>query len=363
VGLACHFCSLISAYLPGADLEAADLTHSDLRDAYLGKANLRDARLMSAQLSGANFENADLRNARLAGAILESQDKTEEELELEIEASDSEDFEPEPRFAEVDLTGADLRGADFSDAKLSDVVGLLSSSLAGTNLSNARLPPDIARFDLLDHVAEISKSSRNTFLAMIGACVYSWLTIASTTQQALQSNTPTTALPFVGTTVPIAGFHLVAPIVLLAVYIYLHMYLQRLWSSLGSLPAYFPDGRPLDEKAYPWLLSSLVRVYVPWLMSHRPPLWWLQVGVSFFMAWGLVPLTIGLFIGSFARTGQWQGLLLLSLIELAVIVLGVVNLRMAGRSLRGEFRREAIRQEFEGYVAKHQEMMKQSNRD
>jgi hypothetical protein len=48
-----------------------------------------------------------------------------------------------------------------------------------------------------------------------------------------------------------------APLILLGVYFYLHLYLQRLWRDLSTLPAVFPDGEALDEKAYPWLLNGL----------------------------------------------------------------------------------------------------------
>jgi len=44
----------------------------------------------------------------------------------------------------TDLTGANLRNADLSDARLETVTGLLAGNLAGSNLSNAKVPPDIA---------------------------------------------------------------------------------------------------------------------------------------------------------------------------------------------------------------------------
>ena len=44
----------------------------------------------------------------------------------------------------------------------------------------------------------------------------------------------------------------------LGFYAYLHLYLQRLWEALASLPSVFPDHRTLDQAAYPWLLNGMI---------------------------------------------------------------------------------------------------------
>ena len=87
-------------------------------------------------------------------------------------------------------------------------------------------------------------------------------------------------------------FYLSAPFVLMGMFFYLHIYLQRMWEGLASLPAIFPDGRRLDERAYPWMLSGLVQGHVERLRKNRPPLSRLQGFVSVFFAWMFVPLTI-----------------------------------------------------------------------
>jgi hypothetical protein len=163
-------------------------------------------------------------------------------------------------------------------------------SLAGTNLTQTQLPEKIGEFEMLDHIAEISKTARGTFLAMIGGCFYCWLAIATTALENVKVDA-TLRLPIINTDIPVMGFFVIAPLILLAIYVYLHMYLIRLWSGLGTLPAFFQDGRSLDEKVYPWLLSSMVRLFVPLLTTNRPSLWWLQVGMSMILAWLLVPIT------------------------------------------------------------------------
>jgi uncharacterized protein YjbI with pentapeptide repeats len=234
---------------------------------------------VAPDFSGANLSAADLSAANLAGATFESV------------PPDPEDSESESISA-ASLSGAKLHNADLSDARLSDVIGLQAGQLAGANLSNAKLPSDIAEFNALKHVEENSKHARSIFLAMVGACVYVWLTIATTTDAALLTNSRGTPLPIINAAVPIAWFYWAVPAILLVLYFYLHLYLQSMWDGLGKLPAIFPDGRRLDETAYPWLLTSMVTVYVFQLKRGRPPLSRLKIALSVIAAWLLVPITL-----------------------------------------------------------------------
>ena len=223
------------------ELEAILAAHERWLESH-GKEGQK-ANLRRANLQGAELAGANLQGAELAGANLQR----------------------------ADLRLADLRDADLSNAKLSTVTGLQSNQLGGAALSTAT----------------------------------SWLTIATTTDAALLANTATSPLPIIGAEIPIAGFYWAAPIILLSLYLYLHLYLQSLWEGLASLPAIFPDGHALDHKAYPWLLTSLVRAHVPLLRKNRPFLWWLKVGVSILTAWVQVPFTIFLFWALYLPRYDW----------------------------------------------------------
>ena len=87
--------------------------------------------------------------------------------------------------------------------------------------------------------------------------------IGTTADVDLILNTATSPLPIINTPIPIADFYWVGATILAAVYCYLHLYLLRLWRALATLPAMFPDGTALDEKADPWLLTGLVRALLP----------------------------------------------------------------------------------------------------
>src|SRR4051794_30580940 len=83
----------------------------------------KPASLVAAQGQGADLNSANLQGAKLINAQLQGADL---------------------RYA--DLTDASFRDADLSNTQLATVTGLRAESLAGTILTNAKLPPDIARF-------------------------------------------------------------------------------------------------------------------------------------------------------------------------------------------------------------------------
>ena len=170
--------------------------------------------------------------------------------------------------------------------------GLLPEHLAGRDLTGAKLPEEIEKFPALDQVAAISAEARKIFIGLLAACVYSWLVIGTTTDVALIVNTASSPLPIINTPIPIAGFYVIGATLLAAVYGYFHFYLQRLWRTLATLPAIFPDGMALDDRTDPWLLTNLVRADFKQLRRSPPPLARLENLLTILLAWWLVPLTL-----------------------------------------------------------------------
>ncbi len=263
------------------------------------------------EVSGAELRGANLRGANLRLAILTG-----------------------------DFADADLREANLVNANLKTARGLLTEQLAGANVTGATLPDEIARSvtETLGTIEEAAKNARRLLFGLLLACVYSWLTIATTTDARLLTNTASSPLPIVGTEIPIAGFYWAAPVILLGVYLYLHLMLQHLWKLLATLPAVFPDGVPLDEKAYPWLLTGLVRIHVPLLRKDRPDFARLRALLAVVLAWWIVPATVLLFWGRYLPRHDWPG----TSLHIVLVVLAVTSALLlqctARRTLRGEAR-------------------------
>ena len=170
-----------------------------------------------------------------------------------------------PSFAEANLREAQLPWTLLSDANLqhadlTHATGLLAGQLAGANVAGAQLPEEIRLFPELAIVEQLSQGLQSLFFVLLSACVYSILTIATTTHARLLTNATSSPLPIIGTVIPIASFYMAAPLLLLGLYLYLHLYyLRPLWELLADLPTHFPDGRPLEKKASLWLLTGLDR--------------------------------------------------------------------------------------------------------
>lgn len=193
----------------------------------------------------------------------------------------------------------------MQNANLENTNFLLTSQLGGADVTGAKLPEPIAEFKGLETIAEATSNAQKLFVAMLGGCLYSWLTIGTTKDAALLTNSASSPLPIIGTALPIVGFYLVAPVLLSALYFYFHLNMQRIWEALADLPAVFPDGRSLDKRADPWLLNGLVSAHFVRLRRERPALSRLQQGLSISLAWWVVPLTLLVFWARFlARHGS-----------------------------------------------------------
>ncbi len=248
---------LVGIRLPRCDLRHAILAECDLSGAYLHHSNLRGADLWRAKLSGSHCWHTDFRQSKLIQATFDSS---------------WSNVDGQVRYHEpADLTKADLRDAHLRDARLSEVRGLESHRLGGAVLTNAKLPAAISTFQGLTTAANISQNGQTVFFGVLAACLYSYLIVATTTDAKLFADTPASTLPFMTATFPLRAFYTWAPFILLTVYVYFLLYLQRLWLTLSTLPAVFPDGRPLDEHAYPWMMSSLVRRYLTRLRNNVQP--------------------------------------------------------------------------------------------
>jgi len=201
--------SLIKAGLSRCELNWANLSgHTNLRGASLGGSNLDHANLSGACLIGAHLQKAHLTWSDLSGTELKEADFDEADL---TNANLSGASLLGTKLNGTQLQKAVLRNANFQDTDISKVKGILAEQLAGTNVSGAILPVNIAKFELLPRIDELSKSAKRIFLAMLLACAYAALTIFSATDVSLLTDSASSPLPIIQTAIPIVGFFGVVP--------------------------------------------------------------------------------------------------------------------------------------------------------
>lgn len=272
----------------------AELAGIDLRDAVLRDADLRNANLTRANLSGS------------------------------------------------DLFGASLRGADLQGADLTDVTGLRSRQLSGANLSGAKLSGTSTILDGLAQVRELSKNAATAFVFLLFACLYSWVTIATTTDATLLTNFISSPLPVIQAAIPLYLFFLIAPLILLALYLYLHLQLHDLWQEVSDLPSIFPDGRLISQKIYPWQIAALVRSFPSAHHKDRSFAHFLEAAISRVLIWWLTPLTLAVFWLRYLPRHDWSGSLLQVGLLGAISFLGAWSLQRTSSSLSHDTRRRSF---------------------
>ena len=292
---------------PKPDLSRLDLSSTDLTRKDLRLANLRGSRLRRApycDFSNAELQEADLQGADLRGACAPGVKLCEASLKCAV-LRDANLLGAV--FRKANLSNADLVNSDLRDADLSDAVGVSPARLARANLAGALLPQAIEGSEVLSAVAEASKTSTRLFIALVLGNVYSWITIATTTDDQLITNSGTSPLPLLGSSIPIAAFYIVAPLVLFALFLYFQLGVQRLWELLSALPSVFPDGHALDQKAYPWLLNGMICDAFTHLEDRRRRFPELQKFLSLLLGWWILPLTFVLFWERYLSRHQLVG--------------------------------------------------------
>ena len=321
--------NLHQSSLRGAELQGASVPDSNLKEAHLVGCNLQKADLSGTTLQRANLSQANLHETNLQGANLYKSNLKE----AVVHSADlSKSNLQETALDEIKgLSTAKLQYANFIGA-----TGLLGNEFAQADVTGTKLPDDIKEFKALEIVKETSQNARKIFFAMLIGCVYSWLTIGTTTDVNLLTNTASSPLPIIGTEIPIAWFYLVAPLVLICIYFYFHLYLIKLWEALSGLPAIFPDGKRLDEIAYPWLLNGLVRRHFKLLKKNRPFIAHVQELITIFLAWWVVPITMMVFWLRFIPRHDWVGTIIHCILIVTSVTFAIYFNRLCAITLKRE---------------------------
>ena len=289
----------------GISGQKADLSRAHLEGAELVGVNLRFADFHDANLKAADLLLADLRDACLMRSNLE----------------------------EACLVGANLEGANLEGADLESAMGLVPRQLAGANLRAASLPQQIKEFSALEDYARASRIALWLFSATMFMTVLSSLMIWKTRDVQLIADS--SVLPFLrsaaaSAALPAGELYLIAPVLLIAVYLVFQFHLQRLWDSVLELPAVFPDGRVLGEKG-PWIIKGLLRAHFRWMNEDAPSTRLIEKSVSMFLAYWLVPLALLFFWGRYLTVQEMHGSALHVLLVLAATATAIYTTTRVGR--------------------------------
>jgi uncharacterized protein YjbI with pentapeptide repeats len=107
---------------------------------------------------------------------------------------------------------------------------------------------------ILDHIAQVSQNARATWFGLLGLLAFVGVTLLGHKDADFFAWGAATQLPLIGITVPVKAFFYTAPVLVAALYAYLHLYLMTLWDSLAEAPPQI-DSQPLADRVFPWLIS------------------------------------------------------------------------------------------------------------
>lgn len=290
----------------GANLCDADLTGVNLQGAEMAKVNLRGADLSMANLRGASLVEADLRDTNLLGT----------------------------EFAGANMMGANLYGAQ----------GLWAGRLGGTNLFDATLPEAVGELDGGKTIGQITQSARQFYLLLMGFCVVACGLIALTRDVRLLLNESAMVVPQLPNFLPLQGFYLGAPLLLVVLYVRLQFLLLRLWGSMSALPAVFPDGQT-PEKDGSWYLMGPIRPYLRWTRDPKSPLTMVECVLSKLLAYWAVPAMLFVFWVRYLVMQDYRGTLLQVILLTLACGAACTMPRVVARVLRpGDWTDESTKQ-------------------
>jgi hypothetical protein len=141
--------------------------------------------------------------------------------------------------------------------------------------------------------------------------------------------------PVLRTNVPLVEFFLLCPLVIGALYLWLHVYLQRFWEATAALPAIFANGRRLD-KCLPWMVSWPVTSHFKWLREKRSALAGVEKAICILLLYWFAPATMTLFWGRYLTLQDLRGTMLHAALVAAVTTAAIHFPRSVARAFRSE---------------------------
>ncbi|MEX0307412.1 MAG: pentapeptide repeat-containing protein, partial [Ruegeria sp.] len=146
----------------------------------------------------------------------------------------------------------------------------------------------------IDRINELSKIARTNWFGLLAYLAFAGVTLLGVQDADFFIESRRTTLPLIGVEIPTRDFFIFGPILGSALYVYLHLYLLKLWEALAEAPPR-PKGKALSLQVTPWLINDLGLALRRDNAFHRRPMDWLSHLVTFLLVFAVGPIVIGYF--------------------------------------------------------------------
>lgn len=221
----------------------------------------------------------------------------------------------------ISLENANFRNIDFRNVDLGNANNIDKANIGGTILEGAQLPKDSRLeknlIENLSRVKELSRNTSNVFFFLMAACTYCWIAIASTKDSAFfLANT--TQIPIFMANVYAKSLFMFAPLFLITLYLYFHLYFINLIEEISKYPVIFSNGETLKEKIYPWIINDYICEEFYNVHKDTTTINFIKKRLIDFACWWFAPITVSYFWFEYLKMHEigWLSLFL----ALAVIL-------------------------------------------
>ncbi|MCF8116220.1 MAG: hypothetical protein K9K33_07460 [Desulfarculaceae bacterium] len=196
----------------------------------------------------------------------------------------------------------------------------MATQLAGANLTNAVLPETVAKFPVIESSRQAASYARRLFTPLFISCAL--LLMINGLSEVGKEFLEFSIMGF-KTKIPTHLLPMALPLIILLWYVYLLHYLSKLWETLATLPARFPDGTPLTRHPDPWFLLRYIQPTIKWLKNNPGNT---AAYAARGLTWFSVPLLLAISAICSARFGDPCLIIFNSFIAIVALVYAVWNM-------------------------------------
>lgn len=175
----------------------------------------------------------------------------------------------------------------------------------------------------LEQIAQIAQNARTSWFGLLALLVFVGVTLMGHRDSDFFAFGAETDLPVVNISVSTVSFFVAAPVLLAALYVYLHIYLCSLWVAIAKCPPRIGNGS-LGDRMYPTMLCTAALVVRRWVRHEtQDPIDGPQfdsAAISGLMVWLFCPIVLGvLWWRSMPYHDEWLTLWIAILLWITII--------------------------------------------